>query len=89
MALISEKEFQSALFKVSANLVDLEKTPYQQNVLKNELIQQQMVQFQQRQQMHMDQSFKDMESMIGKRLKKPRKKRIFKRITLINPEFLV
>lgn len=43
LALISEKEFQSALYKVSENLVNLEKTSYQQNVLKNELIQQQMV----------------------------------------------
>ena len=38
LALISEKEFQSALYKVSENLVNLEKTSYQQNVLKNELI---------------------------------------------------
>jgi hypothetical protein len=43
LALISEKEFESALHKVSENLVDLEKTPYRQNVLKNELIQQKMV----------------------------------------------
>jgi hypothetical protein len=43
LALISEKEFNAALEKVSENLIDLEKTPFKQNVFKNELLRNKMV----------------------------------------------
>lgn len=43
LALIAEKEFNVALDKVSEDLIDLEKAPFKQNLLKNELLLNQMV----------------------------------------------